>query len=162
LITPRFKQGDYAGGLDAGVDRIMALITGEALPTPTASVTKPSHQFDWMQLAIFMFIAVPVVGTVTKGMLGQRLGAVVTGGVVGLIAFVVSSSALIAGLAALAALVLILVQSTSIGRGRSLYSGWGAGGGFGSSGGGQGSSFGGGFHSGGGGDFGGGGASGGW
>jgi uncharacterized protein len=165
LITPRFKQGDYAGGLNAGVSRIMALITGEALPTPTPSATKPSDQFDWMQLAIFMFIAVPVVGAVTKGLLGQRLGAVVTGGVAGVIALVVTASVLIAGLAGLVALVLTLVQSTSVGRGRTLtgnQSGWGAGGGFGSHGGGQGSSFGGGFHSGGGGDFGGGGASGGW
>ncbi|NVO07836.1 MAG: TPM domain-containing protein [Rhodoferax sp.] len=33
-ITPRFKQGDFAGGLDAGVDKIMALILHEALPDP--------------------------------------------------------------------------------------------------------------------------------
>jgi uncharacterized protein len=31
-ITPRFKQGDYAGGLDAAADQLIALISGENLP----------------------------------------------------------------------------------------------------------------------------------
>jgi uncharacterized protein len=158
LITPRFKQSDFAGGLDAGVNRITALITGEALPAPAQAVNRAGGGFDWMQLAVFMFIAVPVVGAVTKGILGQRLGAVVTGGVAGVIAMVVTASLLIAGLAGLAALVFTLVQGTAVGRSGGLggnRSGWGHGGGFG--GGGSG-----GFRSGGGGDFGGGGASGGW
>lgn len=158
-ITPRFKQGDYAGGLDAGVTRILALITGEALPEPVKADTESSAEFDWMQLGIFMFVAVPVVGAVTKGIFGNRLGAVVTGGVAGAIALVLTASLVIAVLAGLAAMVFALVQNTPIGRGSGLRSsghrgGWGHGGGFGGGGGG--------FSSGGGGDFGGGGASGDW
>ena len=38
-ITPRFKQGDYAGGLDAAADQIMARITGENLPAPQQGST---------------------------------------------------------------------------------------------------------------------------
>ena len=164
LITPRFKQGDFAGGLDAGVSRIMALVTGEALATPATASRVADGGFDWMQLAIFMFIAVPVVGAVAKRILGQRLGALATGGVAGGITMVVTASVVIAVLAGMAALVLALIQAPISGRGRSFgrnASGWGHGGGFGggSSGGGFG---GGGFSSGGGGDFGGGGASGGW
>ncbi len=170
VITPRFKQGDYAGGLDAGVNRIMALVTGEALATPAQGTASGDGGFDWMQLAIFMFIAVPVVGAVTKRILGHQLGAVVTGGVAGVIAMVVTTSLVIALLAGMAALVVALVQSPISGLGRSLgrnQSGWGHGGGFGGGGfGGGGNSSGGfgggGFSSGGGGDFGGGGASGGW
>ncbi|MDD2882766.1 MAG: TPM domain-containing protein [Rhodoferax sp.] len=160
-ITPRFKQGDYAGGLDAGVTRIMALITGEALPEPPKTGAQPTGEFDWMQLGIFMFIAVPVVGAVTKSIFGNRLGAVATGGIAGVITMVLTASLLIAGLAGVVALVFTLVQNIlgkrgSGGRGTS----WGhGGGGFGGGGGG---SFGGGFGSGGGGDFGGGGASGDW
>lgn len=158
-ITPRFKQGDYAGGLDAGVTRLMALITGEALPTPALPGAQPSGEFDWMQLGIFMFIAVPVVAAVTKRMLGNRLGAVATGGVAGVIALLLTASLLIAGVAGVAALVFTLVQNTPGRRGSGWQSGghgsgWGGGGGFGSGGGG--------FGSGGGGDFGGGGASGDW
>lgn len=160
-ITPRFKQGDYAGGLDAGVTRIMALITGEALPAPSKASSQPNGEFDWMQLGIFMFIAVPVVGAVTKGMFGNRLGAVATGGVAGVIAMLLTTSLLIAGLAGVAALVFTLVQNTPGKRGNGgLGSGWGHGGG--GLGGGGGGGFGGGFGSGGGGDFGGGGASGDW
>jgi uncharacterized protein len=165
LITPRFKQGDYAGGLDAGVSRIMALVTGEALATPAQSTASGDGGFDWMQLAIFMFIAVPVVGAVTKRILGHQLGAVVTGGVAGVIAMVVTTSLVIAVLAGMAALVVALVQSPISGLGRSLgrnQSGSGHGGGFGGGGNSSGGFGGGGFSSGGGGDFGGGGASGGW
>lgn len=161
-ITPRFKQGDYAGGLNAGVTRLMALITGEALPEPVKTGVATSGEFDWMQLGIFMFIAVPVVGAVTKGILGNRLGAMVTGGVAGAIAFVLTASILIAALAGVAAVAFGLVQNTPGRRGQGWQSGggnsgWGhGGGGFG------GGSSGGGFGSGGGGDFGGGGASGDW
>jgi len=160
-ITPRFKQGDVAGGLEAGTQRILGLISGEALPAPTPAAPGPAGDFDWMQLGIFMFIAVPVVGAVTKGLLGNKLGAVATGGVAGVIAMTLTASLWIAGVAGVLALLFTLLQGTRVhglGSGRS-NGGWGhGGGGFGSGSGG----FGGGFSSGGGGDFGGGGASGDW
>ena len=31
-VTPLFKQGDYAGGVTAGVDSLIKLVKGEALP----------------------------------------------------------------------------------------------------------------------------------
>lgn len=159
-ITPRFKQGDYAGGLDAGVTRIMGLIVGEALPAPTQTPgTNFADDFDWVDLGIFMFIAIPVVGVVARGIFGSRLGAVATGGLAGGIAMLVTASLLISVLAGMAALVFTLISSTPSRRS----GGWGGGGGWGTGGSsGGGSSFGGGFSSGGGGDFGGGGASGDW
>jgi len=166
-ITPHFKQGDYSAGLDAAADQLMALITGENLPVPAQegqSSKAGNDGFNWMDLGIFMFIAVPVVGAVTKRILGTRLGSLATGGVAGLIALTVTASLLIAGLAALAALLFTLLSGVSTG-GRGGFGGMG-GGGFG--GGGFGGGFGsgghsgGGFGSGGGGDFGGGGASGDW
>jgi uncharacterized protein len=164
-ITPRFKQGDYAGGIDDGLTRVMALITGEALPEPAQPTKKPDAGFDWMELGIFMFIAVPVVGAVARGIFGNRLGAVATGGVAGAIAMVVTASLLLAGLAGLVAMVFALLQSApakGLRGGRN--AGWGHGNGMGGGRFGGGGSFGGsgGFGSGGGGDFGGGGASGDW
>jgi len=163
-ITPRFKQGDYAGGIDAGLTSIMGLISGEALPEPPQRSTQTAGGFDWMELGIFLFVAVPVIGAVTRRILGSRLGALATGGVAGGIALQLTASLLIAGLAAVAAMVLTLVQNTPGLRNSGVHrggrnTGWGHGGGFGSGGGGFG---GGGFGSGGGGDFGGGGASGDW
>ncbi|MDD5028217.1 MAG: TPM domain-containing protein [Rhodoferax sp.] len=169
LITPRFRQSDYAGGIDAALTRIQALITGEALPAPAQTPASRKQGFDWLELGIFMFIAVPVVGAVTRRIMGNQLGSIATGGVAGLIAMTFTSSIVLAVLAGLLAMVAALVQSTPLanlggrsGRGgRGSHGGWGQGGFGGGSGGGFGGG-GGGFSSGGGGDFGGGGASGGW
>ncbi|MEI7535924.1 MAG: TPM domain-containing protein [Comamonadaceae bacterium] len=161
-ITPHFRQGDFAGGLDAASEQIMALISAEALPEPAkASVFKNVRVgFDWMDLAVFVFFAVPVAAAAARRLMGVKLAALVTGGAVGVIALLITSSLLIAGVAALAALLFTLVSGAARGLsglawGAGHHSGWGGGGSFGSG-------SGGGFSSGGGGDFGGGGASGDW
>ena len=163
-ITPRFRQGDFAGGLDAAADQIMARITGEKLPAPAPAGPARrgnSTGFDWTNLAIFLFFAVPIGGRVLSSIFGRKLGSVATGGAVGVLAWLFTSSVLIGAIAALAGLVFALVASLgSLGRGG--LGGFG-GGGFGGGGfGGRSGGGGGGFSSGGGGNFGGGGASGGW
>jgi uncharacterized protein len=172
-MTPNFRKGDYAAGLQAAADQLIARIKGEALPAPTSSNAKAQHSvgggFDWMDLAIFFFFAVPIAGGVLRGILGRKLGAFVTGAGVGTIALLITSSLFVAGIAAVIALHFTLITSglggVPMGRRGGFGSGFGGGpwiGGGGSggwSGGGGGSSWGG---SGGGGDFGGGGASGDW
>ncbi len=167
-ITPRFRQGDYAGGLNAATDQIMARIEGENLPAPDqrgAGTGKSNAGFNWFDLAIFLFFLVPIGSRILSGMLGRKLGAVATGGAAGVLAWLFTASVLVAGLAAAAGLVVALFAGlASFGRGgRS--SGWGGtAGGFGGgyAGGGWSGGGGGGFSSGGGGSFGGGGASGDW
>ena len=163
-ITPRFRQGDFAGGLDAAVDQIMARISGENLPAPgskNAGRQKDSG-FDWVDLAVFLFFAVPIGARLVAGVLGRKAGSVATGGVVGVLAWIFTSSVLIAGIAALVGLVFALFTSLgSLGRG-SRSSSWGGPGATGGFGGGSWGGSSGGFSSGGGGDFGGGGASGDW
>ena len=166
-ITPRFKQGDFAGGLDAGAEQIMARISGEKLPAPEqrgSNRRSSTGGFDWTTLAVFLFFAVPIGGRVLSAVLGRKLGSVATGGAVGVLAWLFTSSLVIGVIAALAGLVFALISGlgslAGMGRGgRS--SGWGGPGGFGGGGFGGGGS-GGGFGSGGGGNFGGGGASGNW
>ncbi|SFU80643.1 uncharacterized protein SAMN05216350_105261 [Polaromonas sp. YR568] len=167
-ITPRFKQGDYAGGLDAAADQLIALISGENLPEPeqTGRSGGGNDGFEWTDLAVFLFFAVPIAGRIAAGALGRKFGSVATGGVVGVLAWIFTSSLIVAGLAVLVGTVFALVASLgSFGRGGRSSGGWTTGG-FGSGGGGGwssgSSSDGGGFSSGGGGDFGGGGASGDW
>lgn len=161
-ITPQFKQGDFAGGLDQGLNQIMALVKGEALPAPQSAAggRRGDKEFQWMDLAVFLFFAVAVGGSIAQRLFGSRLGAVFTGGAAGVVVAVLTSSVLVGILAALAALVLTLLFQLGRGLPASGRSGWG-GGGFGGGGWG-GPSGGGGFRSGGGGDFGGGGASGRW
>ena len=160
-LTPRFRQGDFAGGLDAAADQIMARITGEKLPAPQQGNAGRSGGggFDWTTLAVFLFFAVPIGGRVLSSVLGRKLGSMATGGAVGVLAWLFTSSLIIGGIAALAGMVFALISGLGGAMGgRS--SGWG--GGFGGGGFGGGSRGGGGFSSGGGGNFGGGGASGNW
>ena len=167
VVTPRFKAGDYAGGISAGVDQLAARINGEALPEVTSSADgsgKLPGGFDWMDLAVFLFFAVPIGGAIAKSIFGQKLGSVITGGAVGTLAFVLTTSLIVAGLAGVVALLFALfsgLSGASRGRSGGIDRGGLGGGGFGGGGfsGGRG---GGGFSSGGGGDFGGGGASGSW
>lgn len=164
-ITPAFKQADYVGGLNAGLDQLMARVTGEKLPLPTAPKRHTGDGFQWMDLLIFLFVAVPVLGSMARRLLGALPGAVATGGLMGLVAYLVTASLILAVPAALLALVLTLVLGAS---GSITGPRWPPGGGSpgGWSAGGRGAGLGGGsvggMHSGGGGDFGGGGASGSW
>ena len=161
-IAPRFKEGDFAGGIDAGLEQIMGLIRGEALPAPQAATNTAGRAgFQWMDLAVFLFIAVAIGGSMARKILGNKLGSLAVGGIAGTVAMVVTASVVLAVLAGVAAVVLTLLSSLSGGnRGGGSWGGGGLGGGRG--GWGSGSSGGGGFSSGGGGNFGGGGASGGW
>ena len=161
-ITPRFKQGDFAGGLDAAATQIMARISGENLAAPvTGNARQANPGIQWNDLAVFLFFAVPVGARLLSGLLGRKFGAVVTGGVVGVMAWVFTSSVLLAGGAALIAALFGLFASMGslAALGGLGNSGRSSGGGWSSS---SGSRGGGGFSSGGGGNFGGGGASGGW
>jgi uncharacterized protein len=162
-ITPRFKQNDYAGGIDAGVDQILALIRGENLPAP-ATTSAPggsgsSDLFQWQNLLVFLFFGVVLGGRLARAFLGNKLGSLATGGLVGWLVQMATSSLAVGVVAGVVAALFTLISSLARG---------GRGGGFTSSGSGGGgwssgsSSGGGGFSSGGGGDFGGGGASGDW
>ena len=178
-MKPRFRDNDFAGGIGAAVDQLVAVIGGEALP----EVQRPSTQrngiggdgFDWPELGIFLFFGVFVIGRVARSIFGSKLGPVVTGLGAGAIAMVVTSSVLLAVAAGFIALLFTLFSGAmslpSMGSGGRRGGGWGSaaggalggglGGGFGGGFGGS-SGGGGGFSSGGGGSFGGGGASGDW
>ena len=162
-IKPAFRAGDYAGGLNAAIDRLDKRIAGEALPGPggqgAGGGRGVADGFDWQSMAIFLFVGAPIAGAVLSGIFGRKLGSMLTGGAVGGIAWWLTTSLLVAGGAGLVALFLVGVMGLGGGSRRGGSMGGpiifgGGGGGFGGGGGG--------FSSGGGGDFGGGGASGDW
>jgi uncharacterized protein len=158
IVSPRFRTGDFAGGIDEGVDAIMKAIEGEDLPLPAKKpqrkVDTVSSYGDFVWIAFFL---VPVVAMVLRGIVGRFAGAGLTGGVTGLAAGWIFGSVAFGVIAAILAFVFGLFAGTGVGRG---VRGGGWGGGFGGGGGGFGG--GGGGFSGGGGGFDGGGASGEW
>ena len=157
-VSPRFRAGDFAGGIQAGVEKMAAVVDGEALPPPEKKRIATSRSANFMSDFLpFAVIAAIVVGGVLRALLGKFVGASLTGGVAGLAAFFIFGALTTALVSGIVIFILILLFGGGIGRGGG--GGWTSGGGGWSSGGG--SSDGGGF-SGGGGDFGGGGASGDW
>ncbi len=174
-VRPAFRADDYAGGLNAAVDQLMARIKGENLPAPQQRQRPQGSPFGGLQpmeLLIFAFVALPVVAGVTRRIFGKGLGSLASGGATGVVAWLVTSSLLVAGVGAVIGLLFGLFAGASNvlrSRGRrgdpwggALGGAIGGGLGGGLGGGWSGGGGGGGFSSGGGGDFGGGGASGDW
>ena len=150
VITPKFRDGDFAGGISAGVGRIIGVIDGEPLPAPVSRQSSSSSgNFD--PFNPFVLFAIFVVGAILRTTLGRLIGSVTTGGVVGAVAwFIAGSLSASVILGAIAFIFTMFGDSVaSSGGGSGNWSGSG------------GSSDSGGF-GGGGGSFGGGGASGSW
>ena len=158
-ITPRFKAGDYDGGVEAGVDKIISVVNGEPLPEPDK---KWEHAGGFADILPLLLVVVFVVSGVLRSLFGRLFGSLATGGLAGGLAWLLSHLLPIGlgagGVAFLFALLMGSTRGWSSGGGGF---GGGLGGGFGRGGFGGGG-FGGGGFSGGGGGGGGGGASGGW
>lgn len=157
VVVPRFRQGQFAEGINEAVDRIVALLEGE--PLPEAARSKGSEGFGTLLPLLLMFV---FVGSgIVRRMFGGLGGASIMGAVAAVIAWALTSAAAVAVVAAVIAFLFTLLGGGGFGGGfGSGMGGWTRGrrGGFG----GGGFGGGGGGWSGGGGGFGGGGASGRW
>jgi len=154
VIVPRFRQGDFAGGISEGVNRIIAVIEGEPLP---AVERRSERSTEGIGSALPLLLMLVFVGSgILRRMFGSLGGATVLGGIAGVIAWVLTA---VLGVAVGAALIAFFFTLLGGGGGGGWSSGRRGGWGGGSWGGGG---FGGGGWSGGGGGFGGGGASGRW
>jgi uncharacterized protein len=155
-IVPRFSQGDFYGGIVAGVDSIMHVIDGEPLPAPDKRVNSGADEIG-AYLPVLLVVTL-VAGGVLRAVLGRLPGSVVTGGAIAVVAWLLSGAIFIAVVAGAIALVFTL-----LGGGLGAYVGGRAlGGRFDGDSHRDGFGGGGGGFSGGGGGFGGGGASGRW
>jgi uncharacterized protein len=157
-ITPRFKAGDFDGGIEAGVDKMIAVVNGEALPPPDR---KWEHRGDTSHALPLLLVVVFVASGVLRAVFGRMLGSVATGGLTGTIAWLLSHVLLVGVVAGLFAFVFALLAGAATRGWTAGGGGWGGGFGGGFGGGGRGGG-GGGFSGGGGGSFNGGGASGSW
>lgn len=155
VITPKFRNGDFAGGISDGADRILKVVDGEPLPAP-----KPEGELPDLSLIgeyfPFLLIVVLVGGGIFRAIFGRLLGSLVAGGGVAFFIWFFLGALSIAAIGGLIAFVVTMIGDSIVSSGGGGRGGYG--GGFSSGGS---SSSGGGF-SGGGGSFGGGGASGSW
>ncbi|MFX1674873.1 YgcG family protein [Paraburkholderia sp. A2WS-5] len=151
IIAPRFREGDFYGGIAAGADQMIRVADGEPLPPPQPSTRSGSP--DLWKLAPVIFMLAVVFGGVLRSAFGRLPGAVVAGGGAALVAWLLA-----AGILAAVAAGVIAFLFTLTGAGMGAYVGtYGIGRRGGRFGGGGRGGFGGG-----GGGFGGGGASGRW
>jgi len=162
-VKPAFRQGNFYGGIDAGLDQMMKVIQGEPLPPPEQRWQPGGRRGHGGGLLLPLLFAVFAGSVVLRGIFGRTFGSMLTGAGAGLLVWIAGYALALAGLAAIGAFLFTLLGG--LGRG----SGWSSGGfgggwgGFGGGlGGGLGGGFGGGGFSGGGGGFAGGGASGSW
>jgi len=160
-VAPFFRNGQFAQGINAGVDQIIAVVNkGEPLPDAPAVASPQRRSGGGLSLDtifILLFVVVPVVGGILRRIFGRAVGSTVGAGIIGGAAWFVAGSLVIALVAAVVAFIVMVafgMGSGLVGRGGGVFiPGGGGGGGFGGGGGG---------FSGGGGGFGGGGASGDW
>jgi uncharacterized protein len=142
-ITPYFKNGDIASGIDAGVDQIIGLIDGEQLPAPEATQQDYSQQDEGG--FIFLLFGGLFAGSMLSSMFGRVAGGLTAGIGSGVLAYLLLGFGI--GAILIGIIVFFLTSARSGGGG-----GWSNGGG----------GYYGGGGSWGGGGFGGGGASGSW
>ena len=163
-ITPRFKAGDFGGGVAAGIDKIVRIVNGEKLPEPEPPHWQDSQSFDPSDLFNpFLIIPAVLFGGLLRGLMGRLLGSVAAGALTAMIAWFMVGSVLAAVIVGVVASLFVLISDgfTSAGSGRrGSPGGWSGGSGGSWSRGGSSSDSG--SFSGGGGSFGGGGASGSW
>jgi uncharacterized protein len=165
LMGPSFARGDFAGGINAGVDAVMKRIEGEALPSPAGI---PRHKVDAGEDLMAALFPLILFGAIVAGLMRRAFGrpgaALASMGVGTLAGFLLTSLAM--GFVAAVAVFIFSAFFGGGGGGRItggrrggpiiIPGGWTGGGGWG------GGSSGGGWSSGGGGDFAGGGGGSSW
>jgi uncharacterized protein len=160
-IRPRFKAGDYDGGVTAGIDQMISVINGEPLP-------KPDQKWEGRGSGLghvlpLLLVGVFVASGVLSAIFGRLFGSLATGALAGGIVWLLSHLLPIGiGAGILAFLFAMLTGGVRGGWSGGGWGGFGGGLGGGFSGGGGGFGGGGGGFTGGGGGGGGGGASGSW
>lgn len=159
IVGPKFREGEFAAGIDAGVEKMIGVMQGEALPPPQKKRVA-SKNVSYENFLMLGILAAVVVGPLLRTMLGRFLGAGATGAATGAAAWWIAGGLafpIIAG--AILFFIVLMMGSANFLSGRGgLGGGWSGGGFSGGDGGGSSDS----FSGGGGGSFDGGGASGDW
>lgn len=144
VMAPSFKQGDFYGGINNALDKLIALISGEQLPAPNK---QSSDNLSFENILPILLFGGLILGGILRAIFGNFFGGALNGCAIGVLAWLLGGGIFAAILFGVIAFLFTLIGPVGLSQM--------GGGGFG------GGRSGGGF-SGGGGGFGGGGASGNW
>jgi uncharacterized protein len=86
VLTPAFKNGDYAGGLNGAVDKIIGAISGtETVPSGSSADSGSGFNLDWFFLVFFVPIwLASILGRSKSWWAGGVIGGV-AGAIIGII-----------------------------------------------------------------------------
>ena len=112
-VAPKFRDGNYAAGIDAAADRVIGIVEKGDLPPPEKRASQKrggAAGLDWSTLLILALVVLPAVGGVLKSIFGKLGGATVGGALAGgIVWWVIGSIALAVGAAAIAWIAILLV-----------------------------------------------------
>src|SRR3954452_23423499 len=80
VITPKFRSGDFAGGISDGVNRILRVVDGEPLAPPARQQQNSALFGDIDPFNPFLIVAVIFGGGILRGIFGRLFGSLATGG----------------------------------------------------------------------------------
>ncbi|MDR2709977.1 MAG: YgcG family protein, partial [Burkholderiales bacterium] len=128
IITPRFKSGDYTGGISAGVDRMIGVINGEPLPPPNRAAS--NHANEGSNFPALLMVAF-IICLFFRSVFGRIVGALAAAGAVAFVVWLFIGSLAITLIAAVVAFIFTLISGASLPAGStsggSSGSGWGGG-----------------------------------
>ena len=94
-MMPRFRAGDFAGGLSAAIDRLIGLVEGENLPIPETGPTMGKPDVNWFELGLFFLVGVFMIGSLLRRLFGKVLGPLIAGAGAGGIAFLLDRKSVV-------------------------------------------------------------------
>ena len=132
-VAPKFRDNQFAAGIDAGVDRIIATINappGAAAPSASGGARRQPVGIDLNMLLLVLFVGVPVIGGVLQRVFGRLLGSTFGGGIVGVGAWLLLGSIALGVVGGIVAFIIMLFLGAggTFGRRGGMYiptGGWG-------------------------------------
>ena len=93
-VAPLFREGRFAAGIDAGVDRIIGVVAeGKPLPPPPEEAGESADGgFEFRPVLVLLFVVVPSSAACCARIFGKLLGAMIGAGIVGAAAWFVAGS----------------------------------------------------------------------
>ncbi|MEI8122767.1 MAG: YgcG family protein, partial [bacterium] len=126
IIVPAFKNGDFFGGIEAGVERIIAVIRGEPLPTPVVKNAKNQHGIE--SYYIFLFVGIPIVMSALGSLIGRLAAGLIGGCIMGTATYWMTGAWVAGVMFGGFFFIFCLLAASSNGRGRQDGGSWGGGG----------------------------------